>query len=224
MNNCILKSNERRILKHSKRYKIIQKYCFGKTVLDLGCVEHYSGAEEHFNDWVHRGIKEVAKEVVGLDNAEEEVKLLNQRGYNIVVGDTENFDLQTCFEVVVCGELLEHVNNPGLVLQNVKKHLAKEGILIVTTPNSESMLWVLYNLVYGRVPCNPTHVCWYNYQTLRELCRRYDFEPVATYYGVGNPTNWVLYELERFMHLIRNNWGHELIMIFRNKNLRTQIS
>ena len=218
MNNFMLKTNKRRILRYSKRCKIVQKYCFGKTVLDLGCVDHSAEAEENFNDWLHKGIKDVAKEVVGLDNAEKEVKLLNQRGYDILAGDVENFNLGRRFEVVVCGELIEHVNNPGLVLQNIKKHLLKEGTLIVTTPNSESMLWVLYNLVYGRVPCNPTHVSWYNYQTLTELCRRYDFEVVTTYYEVGNPNNRVLYNIERFMRSIRKNWAHELIVIFKNKH------
>ncbi|MDH4222744.1 MAG: class I SAM-dependent methyltransferase [candidate division Zixibacteria bacterium] len=216
--NCALKTNKRRILRYSNRYKIVQKYCFDKTVLDLGCVDHFAESEENFNDWLHKGIKDVAKEVVGLDNAEKEVKLLNQRGYDILVGDVENFNLGRRFEVVVCGELIEHVNNPGLVLQNIKKHLAKDGILIITTPNSESMLWHFYNLVYGRAPSNPTHVCWYDYQTLTQLCRRYDFEVVTTYYEVGNPNSRVLYNLVRFMRLIRKNWAHELIVIFKNKH------
>jgi len=212
-----------RVLQYSQRYKIIQEYCRGKAVLDLGCVEHSSEAEESFSDWIHKGIKEVAKEVVGLDNAEREIRLLNRKGYNIMVGDVENFNLNRKFEVVVCGELIEHVNNPGLLLQNVKKHLVEDGTLIITTPNSESLMWFPCVLLKGRIPCNPTHVLWHNRQTLLELSRRYGFEVVATYYEVGNPTSRPLYYLERLLRGIRKNWAHELIMVFKNRYSLSEI-
>ncbi|OGC89008.1 MAG: hypothetical protein A2142_07130 [candidate division Zixibacteria bacterium RBG_16_48_11] len=206
-----------RVLEHSQRYQIIQDYCRGKTVLDLGCVEHSAEAEESFTDWIHRGIKEVAREVIGLDNAQEEVRRLNQKGYNIVLGDVENFNLKRRFEVVVCGELIEHVNNPGLLLQNVKRHLLEHGTLIITTPNCDSLTWLPYVIIKGMIPCNPTHVLWHNRQTLLELCRRYGFEVGATYYEVGNPTSRTLYYLERFMRSVRKRWAHELIMVFKNR-------
>ncbi|OGV96713.1 hypothetical protein A2W24_04450 [Microgenomates group bacterium RBG_16_45_19] len=209
--------NKGRILKYSRRYQIIRDYCRGKTVLDLGCVEHSAEAEQNFLDWIHRGIKEVAKEVVGLDNAPEEVSQLNRKGYNILLGDVENFDLQRRFEVVVCGELIEHVNNPGLLLQNAKKHLVEDGLLIITTPNCESAMWVPYIFAKGNIPCNPTHICWYSRQTLLELCHRYDLEESDTYYEVGNPTNRVIYYLERLIRRIRKSWAHELIVVFKNR-------
>jgi len=40
--------------------------------------------------------------------------------------------------VVVFLEVLEHLNNPLLGLQNITKHLDKNGILILTTPNPQS--------------------------------------------------------------------------------------
>jgi len=211
-----------RVLQHSQRYQIIQDYCRGKTVLDLGCVEHSAEAEESFTDWIHRGIKEVAREVIGLDNAQEEVRRLIQKGYNIVLGDVEYFNLNRRFEVVVCGELIEHVNNPGLLLQNAKKHLVEDGLLIITTPNSESVMWLPYILIKGKISCNPTHVCWYSRQTLLELCNRYGLEEVATYYEVGNPTSRTIYYFESLMRGIRKSWAHELIVIFR-KNLPASI-
>lgn len=40
--------------------------------------------------------------------------------------------------IVVFLEVLEHLDNPLLGLQNISKHMLKDGILILTTPNPQS--------------------------------------------------------------------------------------
>ncbi len=40
----------------------------------------------------------------------------------------------SCFDVVICAELLEHVYDPRLVVQEVSRVLKTEGILLVTVP------------------------------------------------------------------------------------------
>jgi SAM-dependent methyltransferase len=39
------------------------------------------------------------------------------------------------YDAIVCSEGLEHFGNPLLFLEDCKKHLKKNGILIITTPN-----------------------------------------------------------------------------------------
>ena len=39
------------------------------------------------------------------------------------------------YDAIVCSEGLEHFGNPLLFLESCKKHLKKNGILIITTPN-----------------------------------------------------------------------------------------
>ncbi|MEC3907343.1 methyltransferase domain-containing protein [Tamlana sp. 2201CG12-4] len=41
-------------------------------------------------------------------------------------------------EVVLLLEVLEHLNNPLLGIQNISNHMEKNGILILTTPNPQS--------------------------------------------------------------------------------------
>ena len=40
------------------------------------------------------------------------------------------------FDVIVTGEILEHLPNQGLFLENAERHLKKKGVQILTTPNA----------------------------------------------------------------------------------------
>ncbi len=40
--------------------------------------------------------------------------------------------------LVICLEVLEHLDNPLLGLQNIANHMQKEGVLVLTTPNPQS--------------------------------------------------------------------------------------
>jgi 2-polyprenyl-3-methyl-5-hydroxy-6-metoxy-1,4-benzoquinol methylase len=56
---------------------------------------------------------------------------LRERGYNAVAGDACSVDLGQKFEVVVAGEIIEHVENPGALVRNLARHVAPNGKLIL---------------------------------------------------------------------------------------------
>ena len=101
------------------RLNIIRKLCKNKHVLDLGCIDHDYNLEKN-NSWIHKNIISVAKSVVGVDYMEEDVKKLNKLGYDVVCANVENFNLKKKFDVIVAGELIEHLANPGKFLDSVK--------------------------------------------------------------------------------------------------------
>ena len=51
----------------------------------------------------------------------------------------EDFDTEERFDVIVMGFVLEHVADPGLVLQRFKKFLSPGGRCFVAVPNGESL-------------------------------------------------------------------------------------
>ena len=55
----------------------------------------------------------------------------------IVESYFENFDTQERFDVIVLGYILEHVDNPGLILRNFRHFLKPDGRMFVTVPNAE---------------------------------------------------------------------------------------
>lgn len=154
----------------------------GKDVLDMGCVMHNP---ENYKSgyWLHKAIRKVAKSVVGLDLDSKGVAFLNERGFNLIVADATDFDLGQKFDVAVAGDIIEHLNNVGNFLACAHKHLRDDGMLIVTTPTPFYWRSMLKQIMTGKVNPNPEHTCWFCWQTLKEIARRYDFEMVDLQYS-----------------------------------------
>ncbi|WP_252273079.1 class I SAM-dependent methyltransferase [Pseudomonas subflava] len=65
----------------------------------------------------------------------------NYPGLNIelVEGYFEHFDSQEQFDVVMMGFILEHVDDPGLILRRFRHNLRPGGRLYVAVPNAKSL-------------------------------------------------------------------------------------
>ncbi|MGW7773357.1 class I SAM-dependent methyltransferase [Pseudomonas machongensis] len=57
----------------------------------------------------------------------------------VVEGYFENFESDALFDLIVMGFVLEHVDDPALVLKRFKRYLAPGGRLFVLVPNGESL-------------------------------------------------------------------------------------
>jgi len=124
------------------------------------------------------GICEVARETYGIDSSEEAVNFFLKQGiHNLYVGDVEklqDFALSRVFEVVVCGELLEHLSNPGLALGGLKRFCRPDTVVIITVPNAFAIKGFLAVLGGGEV-VHPDHVCYYSATTLSVLLSRHGY-------------------------------------------------
>ena len=79
----------------------------------------------------------------------------------------EHHDLSERFEAIVAGDVIEHMSNPGLFLDNCRRHLEPGGELLLTTPNAK------WPTVFLRP--NPTHALWHDRHTLLHLLDRHGF-------------------------------------------------
>lgn len=166
------------------RYNMISNLCRGKRVLDVGCIDHDLSNRQK-SIWIHKLLHECAASVTGLDYDAKNVDQLNREGYTAVCADATNFDLGQIFDVVVAGELIEHLANPAGFLACTKKHLALNGLLILTTPNAQGLMYCLQNLILGHELENPDHVCFYTPRTLASLLRKCGFEMIKVAYIAG---------------------------------------
>jgi 2-polyprenyl-3-methyl-5-hydroxy-6-metoxy-1,4-benzoquinol methylase len=157
-----------------KRYRLLKPYIKQKKVLHLGCVDHdwVIGHKE----WIHGFIAEYADEVVGLDILEEDIKKLNQLGYDVRCGDAENFDLGKQFDVIFAGELIEHLENFGGFLESCKRHMKKDSKLILTTPNCFGLRFIICHLLNRRPFVYPVHTCWFDEETLLHTLDRHGMQ------------------------------------------------
>ena len=163
------------------RVTFLKKTCMGKKVLHLGCTDYpYTQAAIDNGRLLHFELQKIADQLYGFDFDEKGIEVLkNHNVENIYKADLENLDkvdLNETFDVIVAGEMIEHLSNPGLFLKGIQRFMNKDTKLLITTINAYMGLrfWV-YGL-RGRSgsvePVHPDHVAYYSFSTLSLIIKR----------------------------------------------------
>lgn len=161
----------------------------GKVVLDIGA----SGR-------MHAAIVETAKRCYGIDRPPIHLSDILQRcphypiqgdlefGNDVIFGiDLDNFSAELPkldVQIVVCGEVIEHLSNPGFFLKRLRA--AYKCPVIITVPNAFND-GCRKTLERGVENVNNDHVAWYSFHTLSELVRREGYEVKEHYWYNGRP-------------------------------------
>jgi 2-polyprenyl-3-methyl-5-hydroxy-6-metoxy-1,4-benzoquinol methylase len=160
----------------------IRELCEDKRVLDVGCCAHGEFSGRGRSTFLHREIATVAKELVGLDNDRDAVEAMQREGFRVICGDAERLEESRIedFDIVVAGEIIEHLSNPGLFLEGARALLRSDGLFIATVPNAWSFtrLKQLRKGIDDALWTHDQHTCWYSKATIQFLLRRFDFEIV----------------------------------------------
>jgi hypothetical protein len=165
------------------RIAFIARVCARCHVLDLGAMDETAWlAKRGRGTWLHEELGRSALRVDGIDNSALVPPEGLRTGPNAEIhrGDITDPEqlLQTldgCPDVVVAGELIEHLENP---LQFLKRFVAIECLsgktLLLSTPNATA----LHNFLIGltrRESTHHDHLCVLSYKTLATLCTRAGF-------------------------------------------------
>ena len=127
---------------------------------------------------IHALIRKHATQLVGVDYDFQAVDALRKLGCSeIIYGDvTKLHELQLSepFDVVVCGDLIEHLNNPGDMLVGIRRVVTDKSEIIITTPNAFGILHFLRYLV-GKYREGSDHVLSFQIYTLTNLLDRHGY-------------------------------------------------
>jgi ubiquinone/menaquinone biosynthesis C-methylase UbiE len=187
------------------------RVCKSKSVLHLGFVQHLNWEDRHANGmWLHSLLDSVTTNLIGIDYLEQEVLKINQRfNQKNVVGNVLALDecpIDQTFDVIVCGELIEHLDNPGLMLNGIKRFMNNETLLVLTTPNAFCEAWVRRAWLgeEGKTFLNDEHVAWYSKQTLTHILERNGFQvEKADYYVANKGSNIHNVSFEKFKNILK---------------------
>ena len=142
----------------------------GRRVLDVGCVSHFADAA---NDprWLHKHLRSAAAECLGLDILADDVAALRARGVNAVVCDFTRETPGGRYEVVVIGDVIEHVDRPGDLLRNARDSLSEGGRVVVMSPNPY-YLHRAWRFLTGKFADSVDHVIFLYPAGLAEMAER----------------------------------------------------
>jgi predicted TPR repeat methyltransferase len=185
------------------RCRYVIERCRDKSVLHLGCVDHPFLRERlESGELLHARIHAAAHTLYGVDTSAAGIETMRRAGYdNLFVGDVERLSdipLDRKFDVIIAGELVEHLQNPGLFLRAVPPLLAEGGHLVVTVPSAQSIR-IFANALRGREVVHPDHNAYYSPTTLRHLLEScgLDVEDMSPYWtpSRSTPLSMRLYDL-----------------------------
>jgi len=99
-----------------------------KAILDIGTADGLmlSRIKKEFPD----------AECVGLEYSEELIKTCDDKNIKIIQGDAQNIPLENnSFDIAIATAIIEHLDHPVKLLEEARRILKLDGILILTTPN-----------------------------------------------------------------------------------------
>jgi SAM-dependent methyltransferase len=191
----------------------------GKSVLHIGCTD-YPITEERIarGQLLHGKLQETAKNLLGIDISKEGLQTLRSHGYlNVVEMDAEALSFDRQFELIMAGDTLEHISNPGLFVEGAARVLTADGELIVAVPSAFSFN-VLRLWLKGVELTHKDHISFHSPKTLAELCGRYGLVPTALAFTVQPPDEGegALFVFARSCVLrLRKTMAPSIIMHFR---------
>jgi SAM-dependent methyltransferase len=157
----------------------------GRRVVHLGFADARCATfQADHGAWLHAQLAEVASELVGLDVDEAGVEAARAAGHESYCVDCRDRAAVAALpiapaDVVVIGELIEHLDDAGSMLEAVKSLVAPGGVIVITTPNAHGLFNVCAALA-GRELNHPDHVTLYSWFTLSNLLARHGFRTVET--------------------------------------------
>lgn len=173
----------------ASRVEYLRDLARDKRVLDIGVVDHSSDTDRRDN-WLHGALAGTASELLGVDIVAGEIERLKDQGYNVECMDVTAGELPPGqWDLIVAGELLEHLSSPGGLFDAAAKLLAPAGTLVLTTPNPYALWRVAQNLS-DRTSENLDHALLINPWGMTELADRAGLG-LLSFRGIGpNPVGW----------------------------------
>jgi 2-polyprenyl-3-methyl-5-hydroxy-6-metoxy-1,4-benzoquinol methylase len=157
------------------RLAFLEQRCREKRVLDIGCVAHDVGRMSSAN-WLHARLASVAASCVGVDVLEEGIAHMRSLGFDAVAHDLRDgpgeLAARAPFDVVVAGELIEHVEALDMLFRTAAWALDTDGEMILTTPNPYAPHRVRAARL-GIVWENVDHIMYAFPSGIAELCERH---------------------------------------------------
>lgn len=181
------------------RVVLLERECAGKRVIDIGCVSSGMLEERASNGTLlHQRLAATAGAILGVDIDAPGVQRLKALGFhNVIAADLAQSSkpviraaerLMKGCDVIVCGEVLEHVPNAGAMLRGVAEVARAFGAhALFTVPNAFSIRGMLA-VLSGTEIVHPDHKYYFSWRTLRALleCCGLNTEQVYFYAGELN--------------------------------------
>ena len=167
-NASYLESEKLRKKDFSERLKEIEKYKTRGILLDVGCATGFFMEVADKSGWITHGvdISEYAISQVKYGSA--------------YVGQLKDMDFKCKFDLVTMFDVIEHDSDPKGLLKEANKSLVKDGLLVITTPNIDSLCSKVFKERFHLL--DKLHLFYFSPDTIKKMLEQTGFKVLKTTY------------------------------------------
>jgi len=160
-------TNTERFNHYSQVLSNLSEYTGGRELLEIGlggCECVLVAQEMGFN-------------VFGVDIMDSGVALAGKYGINAVLQDFMSFKTEKKWDIIVFGDVIEHVSDPRTALLKLYDLLKDDGVILISTPNFDSAFSVVHGHEDG-MRLEVSHKNYFSRISLFNLLEQCGFIPV----------------------------------------------
>jgi len=157
-----------------RKMRIIDKLMPDKgKILDIGCAMGFFINVAKEDGW----------EVTGIDLSEEAIKYAKKRfNYDVRCTSLDKAGFKgASFDVITMFDLIEHVEYPDLLIKQCYGLLKPNGLLVITTPNSGSVVAKLLSKRWEEYKRAREHIFFFSRKTLTDMLVKNRFKVVKSH-------------------------------------------
>jgi 2-polyprenyl-3-methyl-5-hydroxy-6-metoxy-1,4-benzoquinol methylase len=184
MKNNTVKYDDYLDSKYSSINRIVTFIPENRIVLDLGCSTGYLGLL----------LKKKGCRMFGVESNPDAAQKAREEYEQVYVLDLDHFQGLNgdcpLFDVMVFGDVMEHLKNPWQTLQKLRSYLNDDGMMIISLPNVAN--WSMrFHLLRGKFEyvrygvLDETHLRFFNLRSARELIEKAGFQIIDTDFTPG---------------------------------------
>jgi 2-polyprenyl-3-methyl-5-hydroxy-6-metoxy-1,4-benzoquinol methylase len=198
----------------AKEQYIIQQLGQNSNVLHVGCT-HAPSTIERWNSGVilHKELcdqaKKIGSKVIGIDIDDSAIEFLRSKMPDETILNvdahklSEYFGEEQQFDLIIAGDVIEHLPNPGLFLQSCSNVLSPGGKILITTTNAFNVTRFIKAILFHESVHNE-HTAYYSCKTIDRLLNMCNLEVADFGYYKCEPLN-VEYSVNRFFSNLTEN-------------------
>ncbi len=209
------------------RNNFIKKYIKRKEVLHLGFLGE--DTTKRFSP-IHEFLLKNSKNVMGIDIDKKRVDVLKKKGFDVMCDDAITLvklkETNRKFDVVLAGEIIEHLENPKDHVENIKQLLSENGVAIFTTPNIYSLRFMIRHTLFGQespywkdrtAEVKYGHVIGFSRILFENFLLRNGYEIVETSYVIKNEYSGFRSFFEKLISSIIPKFAPTLVFVVKLK-------
>lgn len=158
---------------------LLKQNLTSKKLIDIGCGRGYFLDEARKKGF----------DVYGIDLSNKVIKYAKDvLKLHVLKGNFNKITLVKKFDICVLNQVIEHTQNPKLLIKSCKKILNKNGLIYIATPNIDSLLYKIMGKKYEYF-LPPEHLGYYNKKSLTYLLENNNFKILSIKYW-SYPSNF----------------------------------